>query len=157
MQRWLGLASVWCARAHTARVGATCGGGPVFRSLRALLWIDCCAGAVVGCVGLALTIGGVLSSLTGFPDWLLVLVGSANLLYAVSAFCIASASRPNARAVRLLALANAAWSLVCVCIVCIFFGTATLLGVGYLMAEAAFVACLASLELRALRAYLATP
>ena len=119
-------------------------------SLRALLWIDCSAAAAVGASGLVLSASGYFVSLTGFPGWLLVLVGCANILYASYSFSIASAARHSARAVRFLVLANAVWSLVCVSMVTALSSSATLLGMSYLIGEAAFVASLAYFEWRAL-------
>lgn len=118
-------------------------------SLRALLWIDCMAGVMVGCAVLALATGGQFSSLTGLPGWLPIFMGSANLLYAAFSFSIVTAARYNAMPVRLLVLANATWSVTCIFMTYFFFSTATLLGLGYLMGEAAFVGCLACLEWKA--------
>lgn len=115
-------------------------------SLRALLWIDCIAGATVGCAVLALATGGQFISLTGLPDWLPIFMGSANLLYAAFSFSILFAARYSAMSVSILALANAAWSIACILMACFFFSTATMLGLSYLMGEAAFVGCLAYLE-----------
>lgn len=115
-----------------------------------MLWLDCCAGAVVGFFGLSLTFGSILGPLTGLPGWVLVLMGSANLLYASFSLSIASAAGLRARAVRFLVLANALWSLVCLSLACAYLGAATTLGMIYLVAEAAFVAFLAFLESKAL-------
>ena len=118
-------------------------------SLRTLLWIDCTAGATVGGAVLLLAAAGHFSPLTGLPGWLPSFMGSANLLYAAFSFSVVIAARYSAMSVRLLVLANAAWSMTCMFMACIFFSTATLLGIGYLMAEAAFVGCLAYLEWKA--------
>ena len=119
-------------------------------SLRALLWVDCCAAAVVGAAGLVLAATGYSSSLTGLSGGLLAVVGCANILYGSYSFTIATAARPKVGAVRFLVAANAVWSLACVSMVLTFSGTATLLGMSYLAGEAVFVACLAYLEWRAL-------
>lgn len=118
-------------------------------SLRTLLWIDCTAGATAGCAVLALAAGGQFSSLTGLPSWLPIFMGLANLLYAAFSFSIVVAARYNAMPVRLLVLANAAWSATCLFMAYLFFGTATTLGIFYLTGESAFVACLAYLEWKA--------
>ena len=118
-------------------------------SLRALLWIDCIAGATVGCAVLALATGGQFISLTGLPDWLPIFMGSANLLYAAFAYSIVNTERCSAMPVRNLALANAAWSMTCIFMAFFFFSIATMLGLTYLMGEAAFVGCLAYLEWKA--------
>ena len=118
-------------------------------SLRTLLWIDCTAGATVGGAVRLLATGDYFSSLTGLPEWLLIFMGLANLLYATFSFSIVTAARYNAMPVRILVLANAAWSMACIFMACFFFSTATRLGLSYLMIEAAFVGCLAYLEWRA--------
>jgi hypothetical protein len=118
-------------------------------SLRAILWIDCIAGVTVGCAVLILATGDCFSSLTGLPDWLAIFMGLANLLYAAFSFSIVIAARYRALTVRLLVLANATWSVTCIFMVCIFFSTATILGLSYLLAEAIFVGCLAYLEWKA--------
>ena len=79
-------------------------------SLRTLLWIDCTAGATVGGAVLLLAAAGHFSSLTGLPDWLPTFMGSANLLYAAFAFSIVMTVRYSVMPVRILAMANSAWS-----------------------------------------------
>lgn len=76
-------------------------------------------------------------------------MGSANLLYAAFSFSIVIAACYNAMPVRILVLANAAWSMACIFMAGFFFSTAMVLGLGYLMGEAAFVGCLAYLEWKA--------
>ncbi len=119
-------------------------------SLRALLWVDCCAGAAFGSLVLVLTAIGISNSITGLPNGLLVVVGSANLAYAAYSFSIVVRARHSARSVRFLVLANGVWSLVCVSMASAFLGNATLIGMSCLVGEAVFVACLAWLEWRAL-------
>lgn len=107
------------------------------------------AGATVGCAVLLLATGGHFSSLTGLPGWLPIFMGSANLLYAAFSFSIVMAARYRTMPVQLLVLANATWSVTCIFMACIFFSTATMLGLSYLLAEAVFVGCLAYLEWKA--------
>lgn len=118
-------------------------------SLRTLLWIDCIAGAIVGGAVLLLAAGDYFSALTGLPGWLPIFMGSANLLYAAFSFSVVIAARYSAMPVCILVLANAAWSMACIFMACFFFSTATMLGLSYLMGEAAFVGCLAYLEWKA--------
>lgn len=111
-----------------------------------LLWIDCSGGITVGVF--VLGFHGWLAGVYGLPISVLLFVGAANLIY--GCYSLTLASRPKPTRVRLLILitANAAWAVVCIGLVLRFFHTATLIGIGVLIAEAVFVGGLAALEWR---------
>ena len=115
-------------------------------SPRNLLWVDCTAGAVVGLFVLALS--GWLGGLYELPRSLLLFTGAANLLYAAYSFSLAIRSlRPRALLYALV-IANGAWAVVCLGLAAAYGGSASMFGLGHLLAEALFVGGLAVLEWR---------
>jgi hypothetical protein len=109
-----------------------------------LLWLDCTAGALVGLAVLLFT--AQLSQLQALPHTLLLFMGAANVLYASFSFFLATRSERPMPLIKLLVAANSFWSLVCVCLAVAFADTATLFGLGHLIAEAIFVGSLAAQE-----------
>ncbi|MES2947352.1 MAG: hypothetical protein V4858_02315 [Pseudomonadota bacterium] len=116
------------------------------RTIGNLLWIDCTAGALAGLVMLTLTTP--LSHLHALPHDLLLFMGMVNLLYASFSFFLATRGKRPMPLIKLLVAGNGFWSLVCVCLAVVFADTATLFGLGHLIAEAIFVGSLAGLEWR---------
>lgn len=114
--------------------------------MKNLLWVDCIAGALAGV--LVLTFSGWLSGLHALPRELLLLNGAANLLYASFSFSLAvRAIRPRPL-IDVLVFANFSWAAVCLCLIAVFAGSATVFGIGHLAAEAVFVGGLAALQWR---------
>lgn len=113
---------------------------------RALLWIDCTAGAVVGAV--TLSASGWLSGWLGLPVAVLWITGAANVTYACYSFSLAVRTRRSTRAVLFLVLANGVWPLCCIRWIVLHADTLTPLGMAHLLAEAAVVGGLAVLEWR---------
>lgn len=109
-----------------------------------ILWIDCAAGALAGVITLLLS--AWLSALYAIPEDILLFIGAANLLYACYSFSLAIRSQRPESLVKLLVLANATWSLVCIGIIAKHAGTVTLLGSLHIVGEAIFVGRLAFLE-----------
>lgn len=120
---------------------------------RKLLWIDCAAGALVGV--LVLVLDDWLSKWYQLPVRLIFFMGIMNLVYASYSFSLALRSKRPIRLIKLLVFANLAWSLLLLVWVILFQGTATWLGLLYLILEAIFVATLALLQWRS-RELLAT-
>jgi hypothetical protein len=114
--------------------------------MRNLLWVDCIAGALAGVT--VLMFSGWLSSLYALPRELLLLNGAANVLYACYSFSLARRSRRPRALIDLLVFANLAWAVVCLGLVSVFAGSATVFGIGHLVGEAVFVGGLAGLEWR---------
>lgn len=114
--------------------------------MKNLLWVDCIAGALAGVTVLMLS--GWLSGLHGLPRELLLLNGAANVLYASYSFSLAKRARRPRSLINLLVLANLAWAVVCLWLVSVFAGSATVFGIGHLVGEAVFVGGLAGLEWR---------
>jgi hypothetical protein len=114
------------------------------RAISNLLWIDCSAGAAVGLLVLLFT--AQLSHLQALPHALLLFMGAVNVLYASFSFFLATRSKRPMPLIKLLVVANGFWSLVCVCLAVAFTDTATVFGLGHLIAEAIFVGSLAAQE-----------
>ena len=123
--------------------------------LRSLLWFDCVAGGVVGLVTLALS--APLARLLGLPHAVLVFTALANLAYGTYSFSLARQPQPPRRAVQVLIVANAAWTVVCVALAASLAGPGRWLGVAYLLAEGLFVGVLAAVEATVSRARQPTP
>ena len=111
-----------------------------------LLWIDCSAGALVGVVVLALH--PWLSNLYGLAPGLVLFMGVMNLVYASYSFSLALRRERPLTLLNFLAIANIAWGLLLIYWVAIFAGSASLLGLGYLLLEAVFVGGLGVIEWR---------
>lgn len=111
-----------------------------------LLWTDCTAGALVGVVVLALN--GWLADLYALPQGFVRFMGAANLLYGLYSFSLAVRTERPMPLLILLVVANGSWAVACGVWAIAFWGTASWLGLGQLLAEAAFVGGLAWLEWR---------
>jgi hypothetical protein len=114
------------------------------RVMKNLLWVDCIAGALAGVT--VLLFSGWLSSLHRLPRELLLFNGGVNVLYACYSFSLARLPRRPRGLINLLVFANLAWAVVCVWLVTVFAGSATVFGIGHLIGEAVFVGGLAGLE-----------
>lgn len=112
-----------------------------------LLWIDYTAGALVGLGTLAFS--GWLSALYRLPEGVILGMAAANLTYPIYSFNLARRARRPVRLIELLAVANLAWSMVCLWLIWRFAGTASGLGIAHLALEAGFVGGLGALEWRA--------
>lgn len=110
------------------------------------LWVDCSAGAIVGVLVLAFS--GGLARLHGLPEGVLVVLGTANLLYAAYSWSLARSPRRTVRQIEVLALANAAWGVVCIGLALRYWAVASAFGFVHLFGEAVFVAVLAAIEWR---------
>lgn len=118
----------------------------MMRIARNLLWIDCTAAAFAGAIVLALS--KWLSDLYALPLGLVLFMGIINLLYACYSFTLAVRIARRKSMIMLLVTGNLAWAVVCLGLMIAFSGTATMSGVGVLVAEAAFVSVLALFEWR---------
>ena len=114
--------------------------------MKNLLWIDCIAGGLAGV--LVLSLSGWLSRLHGLPRELLLLNGAVNLLYASYSFSLAVRTRRPPPLIKVLVFANLSWAVVCLWLVTVFSGSATVFGIGHLVGEAVFVGGLAGLQWR---------
>lgn len=109
-----------------------------------ILWLDCTAALLAG--ALVLSFPEWLSALYTMPEDLLLFIGAVNLLYTCYSFSLAIRARRPLFLIKLLAVANASWALVCIAIFAKFAGSLSLWGGGHLLGEALFVGGLAALE-----------
>ncbi len=120
--------------------------GVYLRAADRLLWFDCTGGLAAGVV--VLSVSGWLSELYAVPQWLVVLSGTANLVYGTYSLSLARRpSRPLALIIR-LAVANGVWSLLCIVAAAAFVGRASVYGLLHMAGEALVVGTLALLEWR---------
>lgn len=115
-------------------------------SLRRLLWVDCLAGLLVGLT--VLLFRSQLAEWFAISRVVLLVFAVANLTYATYSLSLAVQASPPAKSVRVLVVANAAWAVVCAACAIALFASATIYGIGYLVAEGVFVGGLACLEWR---------
>jgi hypothetical protein len=113
-----------------------------------LIWIDWIAGATVG--SLVLVLRDWLTDFYRLPGDLLWVIGLANLAYAGVSFTLALRSRgDHVPFLRVVAAANILWAVGCAVLAVVWFGRASLFGMGQLIGEAVFVGGLGVLEWRA--------
>lgn len=113
---------------------------------RKLLWIDCTAGAVVGVA--VLLLAGWLSKWYGLPRSFVLFMGVVNVVYTLYSFSLAVRKDRPKTLIRSLVIADLTWALMLLGWVIVFFRTASVLGLAYLITEALFVGGLAYLEWR---------
>lgn len=111
-----------------------------------LLWVDCIGAALVG--GAVIVLSGWLSRLEGLPQEVLLSTGVLNLLYGAYSFPLAIRPERPLGGIKLLVVANLAWSPVCVGLLVAFSATATPFAYLHLRGEAIYVGGLAVLEWR---------
>jgi hypothetical protein len=110
-----------------------------------LIWVDWIAGAAAGV--LMLSLRDWLADLYSLSADLLLVVGLANLAYAGVSFTLAMLSRGDrVPLLRVVAAANVIWAVVCAVLAVVWFGEASLFGMGQLVGEAVFVGGLGVLE-----------
>ncbi len=109
-----------------------------------ILWVDSIGGLLVG--ALMLIFHSWLSEFYGLPVWLVVFVGTVNMLYGTYSFTVARmAVRPVWRIV-LLAVANFSWTINCMIMALIFMNSATIFGMIHIVGEGLYVGVLAYFE-----------
>lgn len=118
-------------------------------SLRVLMWIDAFAAMTAGVV--VLTFKTPLSRVFELPEGLLLTQSIIALTFMPYSFFLAI-KRPDAPSLyRTLAIANLVYGVFCLIALLLFFPTANVFGVGYLLFDAIIVITLAVLERRRIR------
>lgn len=109
-----------------------------------ILWVDCLGALIVGCV--VLSIYKLLSDWESLPTAIVFSMGIANLAYgSYSVFVTTRKPRPLLM-VKILAIANMFWLIVCVAIATAFWQQMSFLGVLHLVGEGIYVAALGLTE-----------
>lgn len=107
--------------------------------------MDWIAGAAVGI--LVLSLRGWLAQLYSLPADLLLMMGLANLAYASVSLTLAMRSQGDrVPLLRVVAVANVIWAVICAVLAMIWFNEGSLFGVGALVGEGVFVGGLGVLE-----------
>lgn len=115
---------------------------------RQLIWFDALAGATVGV--LVLTLRDWLTGLFALPAQLVLTMGVANLAYGCVSFGLASLTKgERVPFLRVVAAANVLWASYCVVLAVLWWGKASVFGLGQLAGEALFVGSLGVIEWRA--------
>ena len=109
-----------------------------------LLWLDCIGGLVVGAV--VLLAAELLSQWDGLPIGVVRFVGFANLAYGSYSIWVATRNPRSISIVKILALANMAWLVVCIAITATYWNEISVFGVIHLIGEGLYVASLGAIE-----------
>lgn len=118
------------------------------RSLHRIVWFDAAAG---GTAGLAMAVlVPWLAPIFGSSRGLLYAIAGANVAYGLFALSIARHRELPLSRVRVLAIANTTWTMVCAVLVATQWRDATWLGLAWFAGEGVFVGVLGRVELRAL-------
>lgn len=109
-----------------------------------LLWTDCIGGLTVG--ALVLSVHQFLSRIEGFPAFVIIFIGTANLAYGSFSLFVTTRNPRPIGLIKALAVANIAWLIVCLGIVFWWFKSATVVGILLVLGEGIYVASLGILE-----------
>ena len=109
-----------------------------------ILWLDCLGGIVVGIVVLAIC--QRLSNWEGLPLTIIVALGLVNLSYGTYSLYVTTRRPRPMNLVKILAVANMAWLVVCIAIASTYWNQITGLGLLHLLGEGAYVAGLGYTE-----------
>ena len=109
-----------------------------------LLWVDCIGGLVVGFV--VLVFCQLISSWENLPLETVVLTGAANLAYGVYSLFVTTRKKRPLILVKMLAIANITWLLVCVAIAAMYWRQISLIGIVHVIGEGIYVAGLGFVE-----------
>jgi hypothetical protein len=118
-------------------------------SLKKLLWTDGIAALLAGII--LLIFSSRLSVFFNLPEGLIKTQGIINLLYCSWSLSLAKRTVNSKRSIYILAVANAAYALLGICLLLYFFRTASIYGILYLTAEVLFIGLLAMLEWRKIK------
>ena len=130
--------------AGAGELGRSAAEGKLIRA-GVLIWVDWIAGAVVGV--LVLSLRGWLAELYSLPADLLLVMGLANLAYACFSFTLAMLSRGDrVPLLRVVAVANVIWAVICAVLAVVWSGEGSVFGVGSMVGEGLFVGGLGVLE-----------
>lgn len=113
---------------------------------RRILWFDSIAGVVAG--ALMLAAAGMLAPLFGLPKAMLMTTATFNVAYGTFSFSLARRETVPRGLLKLLVVANFAWTVVCIGLAVRFAGPESTLGVAFILSEGLFVGVLAAVEAR---------
>ena len=105
-----------------------------------ILWVDCLGGLIVGCV--VLSIYKLLNDWESLPTSIVVSMGVANLAYGSYSLFVTTRNPRPLMMVKLLAVANMFWLIVCLAIATAFWRQISVLGILHVVGEGIYVAAL---------------
>jgi hypothetical protein len=111
---------------------------------RYLLRIDSSAGLVVG--GTMIALDEWLSELYAIPLGIFYFVALTNVVYGLFSLSLVMRARRTMGLIKLLAVANGGWAVLCFGLVVYLWCTATFFGIAHVALEGVFVGGLAALE-----------
>ena len=114
-----------------------------------ILWLDCIGGLLVGV--LILSFSNLISELDGLPLGIIRFVGFANLIYGSFSIWVTTRSPRKMILVKILALANIAWLVVCITIVATYWNDISWFGTIHKLVEGIYVSSLGVIEWRWLK------
>ena len=109
-----------------------------------ILWVDCIGGLVVGFVVLAFC--QLISGWENLPLATVIVMGFANLVYGGYSLFVTTRKKRRLILIKILAMANMAWLLVCVTIAAMYWNQISLLGIVHVIGEGIYVAGLGFVE-----------
>jgi len=111
-----------------------------------ILWIDCLGGLIVGCV--VLSIYKLLGDWEGLPTAVVLFMGVVNLAYGSYSLFVTTRNPRPLPMVKLLAIANMFWLLVCLVMAALYWQQITVLGILHVVGEGIYVAALGLIQWR---------
>ena len=109
-----------------------------------ILHLDGSAGLTVGV--LLFLLQDWVGSLYNLPSSAVLFLATANVCYGVYALSLALSDNRKAASISLLAVANAAWMVVCIVVVLLYAQTANFIGLTFICLEGIFVSILGLYE-----------
>jgi len=109
-----------------------------------ILWVDCIGGLVVGVI--VIFACRLISRLDSLPLWIIVSFGIANLVYGSCSLFVTTRKPRPMRLIKILAIANMVWLVICIAIVASHWQQVSLFGVFHKLGEGAYVAILGVIE-----------
>ncbi|ALM89719.1 MULTISPECIES: hypothetical protein [Alteromonas] len=116
----------------------------IWRKNISVLYIDGSAGLAVGLALFAFA--GWVSELYQLPLNTILFLASANTIYGCYALALALSNKKSLMSIKVLAIANSVWVVVCAAIVILYAHIASPVGVFFICGEALFVGLLAVYE-----------
>ena len=109
-----------------------------------ILWVDCLGGLFVGAV--VLSICTLLSEWESLPAAIVFSMGVFNLVYGCYSLLVATRKPRPLLIVKVLAIANMLWLIVCLAIVIAFWQQISVLGLLHVVGEGSYVFALGLTE-----------
>jgi|TARA_B100001063_G_C16330276_1_gene341842 hypothetical protein len=109
-----------------------------------ILFLDGVAGLLAGLT--LFSFQGWFHEVYSLPLYVLQFITAANMLYGALALLLASKRKRGFLIIKLLALANTFWTLICICFIFIYLDSASWKGISLLILESLFVGYLAYYE-----------